>query len=202
MQDFYKTISHQTEGIYKEKGSKFLSFAYPLYQLSETEVHLSFLKKNYHDARHHCFAFRFGVDGKHFRANDDNEPTYTAGKPILGQIDSIGLTNVLVVVVRYFGGTLLGKGGLVNAYKTAAHDALDKANVIEKTVDDFYEIICGYEQLSAVLKVLKDNRVEPENQVFTEKCKVKVGLRKTKSEQIVDKIMLIKDTSLKYLYTV
>jgi uncharacterized YigZ family protein len=130
----YRTIQAPTEGIYKEKGSKFLAFAYPVETEADVKGHLERIKKEYFDARHHCFAYMLGADRKKFRAFDDGEPNHSAGDPILGQIRSKNITNVLVIVVRYFGGTKLGVGGLISAYKTAAEDALNRAAVIEKEV--------------------------------------------------------------------
>ena len=130
----YKTIASTTQAEFKDKGSRFIAFAYPIQTLEEVKQYVSILKEEHHKARHWCYAYRLGVDGTQFRANDDGEPAGSAGRPILGQIDSAGLTDVLVIVVRYFGGTLLGVPGLIHAYKTAAAEALTVAEVIEKNV--------------------------------------------------------------------
>lgn len=151
----YKTIDRKSEGLYKEKGSKFIAYAFPVSSEKEIKEIVATLKKEFHDARHHCFAFRLGADMNFFRSNDDGEPSGTAGKPILGQIQSFGVTNVLIVVVRYFGGTKLGVGGLIQAYREAAKDALAKAEIIEKNVEKQYELEFSYEQLPEVMKTLK-----------------------------------------------
>ncbi|MFZ5553893.1 MAG: IMPACT family protein [Bacteroidota bacterium] len=151
----YKTIAFKSEGLYKEKGSKFIAYAFPVSSEKEIKEIVATLKKEFHDARHHCFAFRLGADMNFFRSNDDGEPSGTAGKPILGQIQSFGVTNVLIVVVRYFGGTKLGVGGLIQAYREAAKDALAKAEIIEKNVEKQYELEFSYEQLPEVMKTLK-----------------------------------------------
>lgn len=151
----YKTIAFKSEGLYKEKGSKFIAYAFPVSSEKEIKEIVATLKKEFHDARHHCFAFRLGADMNFFRSNDDGEPSGTAGKPILGQIQSFGVTNVLIVVVRYFGGTKLGVGGLIQAYREAAKDALEQAKIIEKNVEKQYELEFSYEQLPEVMKTLK-----------------------------------------------
>lgn len=151
----YKTIACKSEGLYKEKGSKFIAYAFPVSSEKEIKEIVATLKKEFHDARHHCFAFRLGADMNFFRSNDDGEPSGTAGKPILGQIQSFGVTNVLIVVVRYFGGTKLGVGGLIQAYREAAKDALEQAEIIEKNVEKQYELEFSYEQLPEVMKTLK-----------------------------------------------
>ena len=135
MEDFYKTIAVPAEGLYKEKGSKFISFAYPVQTEEQIKGIVAELKDKFYDARHHCYAWMLGAGKKNFRANDDGEPSSTAGRPILGQIQSNDLTNILIVVVRYFGGTKLGVSGLIHAYREAAADALNHAEIIEKTVD-------------------------------------------------------------------
>ncbi|MFT7606590.1 MAG: putative YigZ family protein, partial [Saprospiraceae bacterium] len=144
MIDLYKTIVAPSIGEFKDRGSKFIAYAYPVYTEEEWQEHLNTVKKEHFKARHHCFAFRIGLDKNNFRANDDGEPSGTAGRPILGQIDSFELTNVFVVVVRYFGGTKLGVSGLINAYKNATIDAFQQATIIEKTVEDIYKISFHY----------------------------------------------------------
>ncbi|MDP2112754.1 MAG: YigZ family protein, partial [Bacteroidota bacterium] len=130
MEDTYKTIEKPSEGLFKDKGSKFISFAFPVNSEDEIKDIVQSIKKEHHSARHHCYAWRLGADHLHFRANDDGEPSSTAGKPILGQIQSFDLTNILIVVVRYFGGTLLGVSGLINAYRSAALDAINQAEIV------------------------------------------------------------------------
>jgi uncharacterized YigZ family protein len=132
--DTYLTISNVAEGLFKDKGSRFISFAFPVSSEKEIKPHLEKIKNEYHDARHHCFAYMLGKDRTTFRSFDDGEPSGTAGKPILGQIQSKGLTNILIVVIRYFGGTLLGTSGLINAYRTSAADAINHSQIITKTI--------------------------------------------------------------------
>lgn len=152
-EDVYKTIAGTAEGLYKEKGSRFIALAYPVRTEEEVKEIVADLKSRYYDARHHCYAYRLGADLKKFRANDDGEPSSTAGKPILGQIVSAGLTDILIVVVRYFGGIKLGVSGLINAYRAAAADALAQAVVVEKTVDEVFRISFSYAALNEVMRV-------------------------------------------------
>jgi len=159
MEDTYKTISQSSEGIYKEKGSKFISLAYPVTSEDQIREIVQFLKKEHHSARHHCYAWRLGHEKTHFSANDDGEPSSTAGKPILGQIQSFDLTNILIVVVRYFGGTLLGVSGLINAYRNAALDAINQAEIVELLVEQQLLIEFGYESMNEVMKIFKDEKL-------------------------------------------
>ena len=144
MSDSYLTIADPTEGLFKDKGSKFLAYAYPVDNEDEIKELVQHLKKEHYSARHHCYAWRLGADKTHFRANDDGEPSSTAGKPILGQIQRLDLTNILIVVVRYFGGTLLGVSGLINAYREAAVDALEHAEIVEKLVEEIFWVEFDY----------------------------------------------------------
>ena len=137
----YKTIAANSEGIYKEKGSKFIAIASPVYSEDEFKTFLNQVKKDYHDARHHCYAFKIGLTDNEYRYNDDGEPNNSAGAPIYGQIQSFNVTNIAIVVVRYFGGTKLGVGGLITAYKEAAKDALQNIKIVNRTVDNFYQQI-------------------------------------------------------------
>ncbi len=178
MSDKYKTISASTEGIYKEKGSKFLSFAIPITSLEEVKETVKSYRKEYYDARHVCYAYMIGADRKDWRANDDGEPSGTAGKPILGQINSRELTNILVIVVRYFGGILLGTGGLVTAYKEATSDALNLAEIIEKTVDETLFIHFDYILMNDVMRVIKDTNTSIMNQSYDNKCIMNLSIRK------------------------
>lgn len=156
MADSYITIAASAEGIYKEKGSKFLSFAHPVSSLDEVKILLEQYRKDYFDARHICYAYMLGPDRLEFRANDDGEPSGTAGRPILGQINSKGLTNILVVVIRYFGGILLGTGGLIVAYKEATLDALNHAQIVERDVMISRHLAFPYEKMNEIMRVLKD----------------------------------------------
>ena len=153
--DTYFTIAVPSEGEYKEKGSKFIAFTYFVSDESSFKEKLEQLKKEHFKATHHCYAYRLGIDGKNYRANDDGEPSGTAGRPILGQIDSFGLTNVLIIVVRYYGGTKLGTSGLINAYREAAKNALDKSQKIEKIIESIVEVSISYNQLNEMMQFLK-----------------------------------------------
>jgi len=165
--EIYTTIAAPSEGLYKEKGSKFLAFAYPVSTEDEIKNLLQDLRKKFFDARHHCYADRLGPDGETWRVNDNGEPSSTAGKPILGQLISFGLSDVLVVVIRYFGGIKLGVSGLINAYRTAARDALEHAQTVEKQVRENITLEYTYEQTNAVMKAVRDLQAEIIDQSFT-----------------------------------
>lgn len=168
----YKTIAAPSEGLFKDKGSKFLAFAYPVVSEDEVKVRLESLRKEHHAARHHCWAYKIGNSGEKFRCSDDGEPSNSAGKPILGQLDAFGLTNVAVVVVRYFGGILLGVGGLMQAYKEATKDALAQAEVVEKIIQSFFSVKFTYEQNNAVMNIVKRFKCEIVSQNFAETCEI------------------------------
>lgn len=170
--DKYMSIAAPAQGLFKDNGSRFIAFAYPVESVEEVKPLVDALKKEYHDARHHCFAYRIGHKGDVFRANDDGEPSGSAGRPILGQIDSAGLSDILVVVVRYFGGIKLGIPGLIRAYKTSTADALAAATVVEKTASQHFTVEFEYLQMNSVMKVLKDMGLPQQNQVFGEKCSI------------------------------
>jgi uncharacterized YigZ family protein len=191
MSDTYKTITTPAEGIYKEKGSKFLAFAIPVTTVDEVKEVVKNYRKEYYDARHVCYAYMLGAERKDFRANDDGEPSGTAGRPILGQINSRELTNVLVIVVRYFGGILLGTGGLVVAYKEATADALDHAEVIEKTVDETISINFDYILMNDVMRVIKDTNAQILHQTFDNNCSMLLNIRKQDSELVMSKLKKI-----------
>ena len=186
--DTYRTLAAPSEGLYKEKGSKFLAFAYPVRTIDEVKAHLERLRKDYFDARHHCYAYILGPRKDAFRANDDGEPSGTGGRPIHGQLLSADLTDTLVVVVRYFGGILLGASGLANAYKTAARDAIDHATIIEKTIDCRYRLSFAYEAMNDVMRILKDYNLKPENQLFGMDCTLEVGIRQSLSVGFYDRV--------------
>ena len=175
--DVYKSIPAPAEGLFKDNGSRFISFAYPVETEDEVKEIVASLKKKYHDARHHCYAYRLGHCGDRFRANDDGEPSSSAGRPILGQIDSRELSDVLVVVVRYFGGIKLGIPGLIRAYKTSTSEALDKAGVVEKIAGDWYEVRFGYLAMNQVMKMVKDMDLPQKDQMFGEECSLKCRVR-------------------------
>jgi len=188
MDDFYRTIKSQTEGIYKEKGSKFLSFAIPVRTVDEIKEVVKNFRKLYYDARHVCYAYMLGPERKEWRANDDGEPSGTAGKPILGQINSRELTDVLIIVVRYFGGILLGTSGLIVAYREAASDALDLAEVIEKTVDTQIEIYFEYPLMNEVMRIVKEADVRILEQVYDNDCGMKLNVRKRDTDFLLEKL--------------
>ena len=202
MDDFYFSIKTPSEGIYKEKGSKFLAFAYPIFSEDEFKTHLQELKKSHHDARHHCYAFKLGLTENEYRYSDDGEPNNSAGKPIYGQILSKNITNVGIVVVRYFGGTKLGVGGLVTAYKEAAADALHNAEIVEQTVNIFYQITFEYTAMSDVMNFIKLKQLNVTQQIFEENCLVEFSIRQTEAENIVINLSKIKDVSVKFLKTI
>ena len=175
--DCYKSISSPSKGIYKDKGSKFLSFAFPVETEEQAKSIIDNLRKEYFDARHHCYAWRIGPQGDKWRANDDGEPSSTAGKPIYGQILSNNLSDILIVVVRYFGGILLGTSGLIVAYKGASADAIANACVIEKIATARYRVEFDYSQMNAVMKCLKDFHISPRNTIFDNLCSLEVDIR-------------------------
>jgi uncharacterized YigZ family protein len=186
--DTYKTIEEKAKGVYKEKGSKFLAFAFPVFTEDELKNHIAGLRKEYHDARHHCYAWKLGLDGNRFRTNDDGEPSGTAGKPIYGQLLSHELTNVLVVVVRYFGGTKLGTSGLIHAYKSATKDAFANAVIIERTVNDTCNVMFDYGAMNDVMRIVKEENPEIISQDFNLSCKMKLSIRKSKSQVLISKL--------------
>lgn len=175
--DAYMSIPACGEGLFKDNGSRFISFAYPVESEAEVKDIVSSLKKEYHDARHHCYAYRLGYKGDKFRANDDGEPSSSAGRPILGQIDSRGLSDVLVVVVRYFGGIKLGIPGLIRAYKTASAEALDNAGVVEKVAGKWFRLSFGYAQMNAVMEVIKNMGLAQRRQDFGNACSMEARVR-------------------------
>lgn len=177
MVDTYLTIASESAGIYREKGSKFLAFAYPVKSIAEIKDHIDHLKKHYYDARHHCYAYRLGADESEFRMNDDGEPSGTAGKPIFGQILSAGITDVLVIVVRYFGGTLLGTSGLIRSYKAASADCLKNASIIEKHIQKQAIVKYPYEQTNEVMRLMNDFDLKPVTQRFMAKCEMEINIR-------------------------
>ena len=182
MANAYKTISKISEGIYKEKGSKFLSFAVPVRDVDEIKETLERYRKEYFDSRHVCYAYMLGAERDTFRANDDGEPSGTAGRPILGQINSAELTDILIVVVRYFGGILLGTGGLVTAYKEAAADAIHNAEIIEKTIEIPLTIHFSYELMSEVSRIIKEFDLPVSHQKFETECDITFSVPKEKFE--------------------
>ena len=197
--DTYLTINDKGEGLYKEKGSKFIALAFPVTTDDEIKVILANLRKEYHDARHYCYAYQLGADKKKFRVNDDGEPTNSAGQPILGQINSNNLTNIVVVVIRYFGGKLLGVGGLINAYRTAAANALSDTKIITKTVNDLYELTFAYTIINDVMRLIEEEKLTIVEQTFEADCTIRIGVRLSKSEVIKKRIDKSREVKIKYI---
>ena len=186
--DTYRTLAAPAEGLYKEKGSKFLAFAYPVRTTDEVKAHLDELRKQYFDARHHCYAYVLGPNKDAYRANDDGEPSGTGGRPIHGQLLSADLTDTLIVVVRYFGGILLGASGLANAYKTAAREAIDHAQIVQKTIDARYRLGFKYEAMNDVMRILKDFDLKPENPCYDMDCTLEVSVRQSLAVRFYDTV--------------
>jgi len=180
--DVYRTIAAPSTGEFKDRGSKFIAYAWPVRSEAEALEHLENLRKEHFKARHHCFAWRFEPDGSRFRSNDDGEPSGTAGRPILGQIDSFSLTYVVVVVVRYFGGTLLGTSGLINAYREAAAEALRNAAIIECLVKDIFLLDFDYALMPDVMNAVKKLELEVLRQTFEERGEIEIGIRQSETE--------------------
>lgn len=186
--DTYLTITGESEGFYKEKGSKFIAHAFPVRNEEEVKAQLAALRKQYYDARHHCYAYRIGRGEKLVRANDDGEPSNSAGNPILGQIRSKELLNVLIVVIRYFGGTKLGVGGLINAYRTAAADALENAEVEERFYSSAVTTHFDYAGMNGIMKVIKNYDLPIISQVFDNNCSITLDVRESLLEEVVSKL--------------
>jgi len=192
-QEFYYTIDQNTTAEFKDRGSRFLAYAFPVQSTDDFKNYLQQSKKEHPKAAHHCFAYRLGLDGNNFRSSDNGEPSGTAGKPILGQIDSKGLTNVLVIVVRYFGGTLLGVPGLINAYKTAAATALQLTPIVQKVIEVNYQLQFDYTQMNDIMILVKKFNctvIEQEVQLF---CKMKIGVPVIRLKEFLFKINDLRD---------
>ncbi len=196
MPDTYLTLQSESQGIYKEKGSKFLAFAYPVDNEHRIKEILDALKKQYHDARHHCYAYILGKDGKDFRVNDDGEPGHSAGDPILGQIRSNNLTDTLVVVVRYFGGTKLGVGGLVTAYKTAAAEAISANEIITATVTESVSFTFDYLDMNEVMRLAKTLDLNIKEQHFDNRCSMTLEVRQALHADLIDQLSIIPSVHL------
>ena len=188
IQDSYKSIASCSEGLFKDNGSRFIALAYPVETEDQVREIVSGLKKEYYDARHHCFAYRLGYKGDRWRAADDGEPAGSSGRPILGQIDSLGLSDVLVVVVRYFGGIKLGIPGLIRAYKSSTADALSKAEIVEKIASKQYRLSFGYLNMNDVMKLMKDMNLEQRNQVFDMTCSLDTSVRLSYEDAFLERI--------------
>ena len=188
IKDTYASIAGRSDGLFKDNGSRFIAQAYPVESEEEVKEIVGSLKKEYHDARHHCFAYRLGLDGSRWRANDDGEPSGSAGRPILGQIDAAGLSDILVVVIRYFGGIKLGIPGLIRAYKTSTADALAQATVVEKVAGKDYRLSFPYLSMNAVMKVVKDMSLPQKDQYFAERCSILLRVRLSQEAAFLDRV--------------
>ncbi len=184
IKDKYKTIAQTSEGLYKEKGSKFLSFVFPVTSEDQIKEIQQELRKKYYDARHHVFAWRLGLNEDNYRSSDDGEPSNSSGPPVLGQIRSYELSDILIVVIRYFGGTKLGIPGLIHAYKTAAVEALKSNKIIDKIITHTYKISFAYEDMNIVMRKLKEENIEQHNQKFDLKCSLDINIRLSDCEKI------------------
>lgn len=200
-EDTYKTIAAPAEGQFKDRGSKFIAYAYPLRDEGAVKERVAALKAEHPKARHHCWAYRLTPDRSVFRINDDGEPSGTAGRPILNSLLSADVTNVLLVVVRYFGGTLLGVPGLINAYKGAAQDALRAADIIELTVNDVYRVAFAYEQLNEVMRIVKDEDLTVRKQDFDNRCMMELEIRQTQVGQVLGRLGKVEGTAVDFVGT-
>lgn len=216
MKDTYATLASPSTGEFRDRGSKFIAYAFPADTEEEWQQKLELVKKEHPKGRHHCYAYRLGMDQYNFRANDDGEPSGTAGRPILGQIDSFGLTNVIVIVVRYFGGTLLGTSGLINAYKVSAQEALRNATIVERTVEDVYRLSFAYLLMSDVMNAVKRLDLPILKQEFYLDGMLEIAIRQRDVDQTLvqlkahiakvspeeaETIESIDDLKIEYIYT-
>ncbi len=197
--DTYKTISAPAEIIYKEKSSKFLTYAYPVLNEEQIKEKLDELHKRHYDATHHCYAWRLGVRGEKFRANDDGEPSSTAGKPILGQLVSHEVTNCLIVVVRYFGGTKLGVSGLIEAYRDSSAEVLAEADIVELTIDVIVVIEFSYVVMNSVMRVIKEEQPKIVEQEFDNLCRMKLAIRESQAERMIAKLDKVEGSTLEVI---
>ncbi len=200
--DTYQTITSTSEGIFRDKGSKFIGYAYPIKNEQEVKHIITKLKAAHAKARHFCWAIRLTPDRNVFKLNDDGEPSGTAGRPILNTLLSADVTNILVVVVRYFGGTLLGVPGLINAYKSATIEALNANTIISKTVNDVYEINFDYLEMNPIMRIIKDEQLEIIKQEFDMQCAIQFEVRKANLNTVLGKLEKIEGAKIKYLYTI
>ncbi|MBF8151407.1 YigZ family protein [Winogradskyella sp. F6397] len=186
-EDVYKTITNPGQGeLFKDKNSKFYGFTFPVTNEDQIKQHLDDLKKEHYAARHWCYAYQIGTENIQYRANDDGEPNNSAGMPIYGQIQSFEVTNILIIVIRYYGGVKLGVGGLINAYRTGAQLALEASKIVEKTINKEFQLKFEYKNMSKVMRLLKENDVEITNQILELDCLLKISVRKNNSSKVFD----------------
>ena len=198
IKDTYKTITHPTpETLYKEKNSKFHGFAYPIQSEEDVKEIINQLKKEHFSARHWCYAYQIGTENIQYRVNDDGEPNNSAGMPIYGQIQSFDVTNILVVVVRYFGGVKLGVGGLISAYKTSAQLTLEIADIVEKTIDKHFIVSFDYKNMNKVMRIIKEKQLDIVNQKMEISCEIEIKTRKKNAEMIFDIFENLYEISIK-----
>jgi uncharacterized YigZ family protein len=188
MDDTFRTIQNPSEGLFKDKGSRFIARAFPVESVDQVKEIIASLRKEYHDARHHCYAYRIGPGDTIYRVNDDGEPANSAGKPILGQIQSNNLTNILIVVVRYFGGILLGVGGLINAYRSAAKNSLENSEIVVKTFNCRIKILYPYIAMNDVMRLIRDSKAEIIKQEFGNDCEILIEIRTGVSEGLIKQL--------------
>lgn len=198
-EDTFKTITDRAEGYYTEKRSKFISYAVPVRSVEEVKEELSKYRKEYYDARHVCWAYMLGPGRKTFRANDDGEPSSTAGKPILGQINSNELTDILILVIRYFGGIELGTSGLIVAYRTAAAEAIAAATIEERTVDEDITVVFEYPYLNSIMRIVKEDAPTVIAQKFDMDCEMTLRIRKGEAERLKNRLAKVETAYLKEL---
>ena len=190
--DTYKTLKTTSTGLYTEKGSKFIALAFPVQHEDEVKQHIAETKKSYYDARHHCYAYILGADKSSYRVNDDGEPSGTAGRPIHGQLLSHDISNVLVIVIRYFGGVKLGIPGLINAYRSAAKDAILHNEIVEKTIDETYKVYFDYPKMNDVMQILKQDEVKINNQEYENQYIITFTTRKSSANKIVEALQKLR----------
>lgn len=197
--DTYLTIKAFSQGLFKEKGSRFIALAFPVTTQEEIKSILDNIRKEHHAARHHCYAWILGQDRLTYRMSDDGEPSGSAGRPILGQINAFELTNTLIIVVRYFGGKLLGISGLINAYRSAAESAINNNEITELYIRDYFELIFPYTSVNDVMKVIKDDEIAQSNQKFELECRLTINFRTSDREKIINALSRI--DGLRYRHT-
>lgn len=199
--DNYLTLKKHSRGIYRDRGSRFIGLAWPVDSVEPIREIVDSVRKEYHDARHHCYAYMIGADRLTWRVNDDGEPSGSAGKPILGQINSAGLTNVLIVVVRYFGGTLLGVSGLIHAYRTAAAEAIKNSGIITMTLMDYFRLSFPYAAMNDVMRILKEENAGQTDQSFGLDCSITIQIPHSEAERITGRLCAVSEVSTAWLST-